>query len=217
MQDLLTEAVTIPSLLHQNDILFRDQVEPDPFKLAEMFRSFIDVLERLAMRQEVLSLASDLPPQWPNGRDPGNDFSMFPNMDVSFLFPNITVANGLTHLWAFRIVCLSELEKLARYLPQSVRQSAQIPIPDTMGLEQIQAQIYCSSKSILVGMEYLLMDEMKLYGPASTFFPLWVVYRSVKGRKSRNEIEQSVERIVARLVEKGLKSAPSHVMADCGD
>ncbi len=206
MQDLLTEAVTIPSLLHQNDILFRDQVEPDPFKLAEMFRSFIDVLERLAMRQEVLSLASDLPPQWPNGRDPGNDFSMF---------PNITIANGLTHLWAFRIVCLSELEKLARYFPQSVQQSAQIP--DTMDSEQIQAQIYCFSKSILVGMDYLLMDEMKLYGPASTFFPLWVVYRSVKGRKSRNEIEQSVERIVARLVEKGLKSAPSHVMADCGD
>lgn len=96
MQDLLTEAVTIPSLLHQNDILFRDRLEPDPFKIAEMFRSFIDVLERLVMRQEVLSLASDLPPQWPSGRDPGNDFSMFPNMDVSFLFPNITVANGLT-------------------------------------------------------------------------------------------------------------------------
>lgn len=213
MQDLFTEAVTIPSLLHQNDILFEEKSEPHPFEIADIFRSFIDVLERLAIRQELLSLASDLPNDW--DWDPGNDLSMSSNKGVSFLFPNITVANGLTHLWAFRIVCLNELEKLAPCLPQSVRQSARIP--DTMDVEHIQAQIYCTSKLILLGMDYLLMDEIKLYGPASTFFPLWVVYRSFRGRKSRNEIEQSVERIVARLVEKGLRSAPSHVIADRGD
>lgn len=215
MQELLTEALTIPSLLQQNDKLFRHQVELHPFTVSEMFRSFMDVLERFARWQEILSLASNLPSQWPNCRDPGSGFSTLPDKDVSFLFPNITVANSLTHLWAFRIICLTELEKLARCLPQSVQRSAQIH--DTMDLERIQGQIYCLSKLILLGMDYLLMDEMKLYGPASTFFPLWVVYRSFKGRESRNEIEQSVERIVTRLVEKGLKSAPSHVTADSGD
>jgi hypothetical protein len=72
MQALLTEAVTIPSLLHETDALFKDQSKPQSFKTAAIFRSLIGILKRLANWQERLSLASDQPCHWAYAVEAGN-------------------------------------------------------------------------------------------------------------------------------------------------
>jgi hypothetical protein len=64
-------------------------------------------------------------------------------------------------------------------------------------------------------MDYLLQDEMGLFGPGSTFLPLMMAHRAF----DRNQNSQRgnmiwVQGIVDRLVAKGLCSAPTVIYRD---
>lgn len=62
-------------------------------------------------------------------------------------------------------------------------------------------------------MEYLLRDEMGLFGPASTYFPLQVAYETFLEDESKGkEGIAFVKGVVLRLVQKGLRSAPVLVL-----
>lgn len=61
---------------------------------------------------------------------------------------------------------------------------------------------------ICQSLDYLLQDNMKLYGPASTLFPLKVAYKTFQ-EDSTNAVEQLAwcQSTIARLVSKGLNIA----------
>lgn len=127
-------------------------------------------------------------------------------------YPNITMANVYTHLWAFRIICLSEISKLASlpsFIPEIQSSSWQFDFNYT------KENMIVLSKQICMSMEYLIQDRMRLFGPASTFFPLQAAYRvfQMDDPRQRDSIA-CIEDIVDRLVKKGLQSAPHIVFGE---
>ena len=68
------------------------------------------------------------------------------------------------------------------------------------------------AEKICLSMDYLMQDAMKLFGPASTFYPLQIAYQTFKMNESgQKENMARVEGVVGRLIKKGLQSAPSIV------
>ena len=125
-----------------------------------------------------------------------------------FWDPNVTMANAFTHIWAFRIVCLSELKRFITLLP-SHGQEQPIWIGQLdMNYDDIQAQIIAFAKNISLSMVYLLQEEMGLFGPTSTIFPLRIAYQVYKSLGSGQQADIAyLEGIVEQLDQKGLKSA----------
>lgn len=102
---------------------------------------------------------------------------------------------------------MTELEKLALLFPWLIL--GEMSLTNQCHLHHIQDHTLALSDQICSSMEYLLQDEMKLFGPASTFVPLKTVYHKFKMDGSRQmNIVARCEAIVKRLVDKGLLSAP---------
>ncbi|KAJ5360191.1 hypothetical protein N7517_009382 [Penicillium concentricum] len=125
------------------------------------------------------------------------------------------MANTFTHLWAFRIVCLSELKRfITHFLDNEQGQPAWIGQLD-MNYAEIQAQMMTCAKSISLSMVYLLQDEMRLFGPASTFFPLQMAHQTFKAQEFGQEVDLAyIEKIVDELDQKGLMSARALIFDD---
>lgn len=88
------------------------------------------------------------------------------------------MANCLTNVWAFRIICLVELERNALFSPHPIQ-----PEPQTSNfsnLAHVQTQIDHLSRLILRSVDYFFGDNMKLFGPASILFPLSVAHQRLK-------------------------------------
>jgi len=119
------------------------------------------------------------------------------------------MANVYTNLWAFRIICFSELERLAEHFP-CFDLTQDIPLSKPLNLKHIHTYKTELAKQICLSMEYLLRDEMGLFGPASTYFPLQVAYETFLEDEgiAQKEGVKFVEGVVLRLVQKGLRSAP---------
>ncbi|GAT31327.1 C6 finger domain protein [Aspergillus luchuensis] len=122
-------------------------------------------------------------------------------------FPSITMANAITYIWAFRIICLCEMERLASSLPQPSFEY--LRILKEQHIESVQISSETLMRQICESMEYLLQGEMKLFGPASTILPLQVAYAvaTMNGNQHNAQLP-TLKRIVERLVLKGLQSFP---------
>lgn len=210
IQSLLSEAAAIPSLLQQIDMLLSDPCQGsshDVINLVEYFMAALDNLENWEIR---LRTENTEPHYW----------SVFPDTHITGAsphdgytwYPNITMANVYTHLWAFRIICLSEISKLASlpsFIPEIQSSSWQFDFNYT------QENMIVLSKQICMSMEYLIQDRMRLFGPASTFFPLQAAYRVFQMDYPRHRDSIAcIEDIVDRLVKKGLQSAPHIVFGE---
>ncbi|KAA8642968.1 uncharacterized protein ATNIH1004_009730 [Aspergillus tanneri] len=199
MQSLLNEAVIIPSLLQQIDALLDTPCLTQISEVTETIRSIIDVLTRLEKWDMNLRYQSDKPCYWTQGTTPKTQ-------DPLLWYPNITMANVFTHLWTFRIICLCELMRLSLFFPgialEELSRLSGLEISNTVD------QIATLATQICMSMEYLMQDEMKLFGPASTFFPLQVAHEKLRtyGPNYQGYVTY-VEEIVLRLVQKGLRSA----------
>ncbi|KAJ5212980.1 hypothetical protein N7449_000149 [Penicillium cf. viridicatum] len=125
------------------------------------------------------------------------------------------MANTFTNLWAFRIVCLSGLKRfIAHFLSCDQEQPIWTGQLD-MNYDDIQAQMIAFAKNISLSMAYLLQDEMNLFGPASTLFPLHVAYQAYKSLDSAQQVNIAyLEKIVDQLDQKGMKSARALVFDD---
>lgn len=125
--------------------------------------------------------------------------------ESNFWFPNLLAANVHTHMWAFQIICLTELEKLTSFL----RDCNGSRTFEAVGSEQgsiIRATAFATK--ICQCMEYLLQDEMKLYGPASAIFPLKTAYNVLVGDKQGNKDQiDRCRKYRDRIRERGFLSA----------
>ncbi|KAF4833072.1 hypothetical protein CGCSCA4_v013426 [Colletotrichum siamense] len=93
--------------------------------------------------------------------------------EASLEFPNITVANSLSHYWAFWIICATQIKRLTAQHPDISEDRLLIDgeRPDN---EVVSRKILQFSSSILASTGYLMREDMKLYGTASAFFPLHI-------------------------------------------
>lgn len=167
--------------------------------MEDIATSLIDVLCRLQRLED--SLEND--GHRPYGQIPSPDFDL-PSTDFALWFPSITTANVLAHLWTFKIVCLTELRDLATFFPPVLDQ----PLSNGIHPSQLGGQIIELSILTCRSMEFTLQDKMALYGPASTFYPLQIAYKSLKNSSAQHKNAAYCESVVERLVAKGLRAVP---------
>lgn len=95
--------------------------------------------------------------------------------DSCIWFADITMANYLTHSWAFWIICTTTIRQLRADYP--CLKGKQIHLnghkPES---EPITQQLIEISIRILQSMDFLMQDDMKLYGVASATLPFQAAY-----------------------------------------
>jgi len=161
VQALMSEAVAIPGILEQIG------AEGSGEEALRHLESILGQLDAWADDFHVSNSASS-PLFWllPPGEDGRK----------SIWFQDITAANALTHYWAFRIICLRNIEQL--------RGSG----PATGSLEETKRL----SGMICQSTEYLMQDSMKLFGPTSVALPLRTAYETFQagGDESAGELQR---------------------------
>ncbi|PCH01806.1 Hypothetical protein PENO1_041210 [Penicillium occitanis (nom. inval.)] len=214
MQSLLNKAAIIPSLMSHSDTLLAKAHEVSfGTEVKDLFNRFVDALIDLENWEMDYCHESDRWCYWPSHIPAAYPVT---GDSISYCKPlwytNVTMANVYTNLWACRIICFSEVERLTQHFP-SFRFPHHIPLSKTLNLKHIYTNKTALAKQICLSMEYLLREEMGLFGPASTYFPLQVAYETFLEDESKGkEGIAFVEGVVLRLVQKGLRSAPVLVL-----
>ncbi|KAK3298816.1 uncharacterized protein B0H64DRAFT_415359 [Chaetomium fimeti] len=169
VQALMTEAVAIPSILERMDIGGDGAAE-------EALPAFEAVLARLdAWADGFRSSAPESSPL----------FWFQPSEDAkgsSIWFQNITVASALTHFWAFRVICLRNIDQLR--MSCAPHDSSHIPDTSTCFEEAKRLSVM-----ICQSIEYLMQDRMKLFGPTSVPLPFYTAYETFEAGGDRGKEE----------------------------
>lgn len=213
MHTLFNQVAIVPTCLHQIDKMSENPGQTDPSETTMLFSCLVNILVGLENWETSLQRQADNPCYWPLVTDSQTQNGTLHTHDAALWFPNVTMANVFTHIWAFRITCMTELEKLALLFPWLIL--GEMSLTTQRHLHHIQNHTLALSNQICSSMEYLMQDEMKLFGPASTFFPLKTVYHKFKadGSQQTNIIARCQD-IVNRLVDKGLQAAPIIVFGE---
>ncbi|KAK5655383.1 hypothetical protein OQA88_5653 [Cercophora sp. LCS_1] len=171
LQELMGEAITIPRLLENLDKAAGSPREVAVLVATDTLREIIAVFDSLDRWQQTfhsrwlkaplfgsITLSEEVA-----GRD-------WPN----FWFPGITDANVATHYWAFRVVCLATVRQISILHPEIPFDHEDLAwrLPEGNSfLEMKQLSTW-----IVQSMDYLMQEEMKLFGPSSVLLPLRVAY-----------------------------------------
>lgn len=174
-----------------------------------LFDSFSDILKGLNKWEVSVSNNAARPLHW--YQEQTTEASKIPAVKIPCIwFSGITMANACTHIWSFRIICLYEMERLAFSFPQL--SFAQLKMLGELGIKSVPQGARNLMSQICQSMEYLLQEEMKLFGPASAVLPLQVAYAIATIDPNRHRAEVTVIRnIIDRVVRKGLQSFPLHI------
>ncbi|KAH7394696.1 hypothetical protein BKA66DRAFT_455546 [Pyrenochaeta sp. MPI-SDFR-AT-0127] len=184
IQTLIGDAANLPSIMEEVDVLQtlpQESAVPRAYKMKIMLE---EVLGRLSKWNGRFGRDANGPP------DPSQQMEVLDcpqHAESHFWFPSLLAANVHTHMWAFQIMCLTELEKLTPY-------SSDHDYACKAGEAQkgIDARISVFAARICQCMKYLLQDEMKLFGPASALFPLKIAYDVLDRDRERNK--EQIER-----------------------
>ena len=177
MQALVSEAAEIPAILEQMDAGGAGIVAE------EALHNFAAVLGRLdSWADGFHSSASASSPL----------FWFLPSSNgcrQHIWFQNITAASALTHFWAFRAICLTNINQLQAFYGSTAAQ-----FDETKRL----------SVMICQSIEYLLQDGMRLFGPTSVSLPLRTAYEIFEagGLQSAEELSWC-KNIVADIRNRG--------------
>ena len=180
MQALISEAAEIPAILERMD------AEGAGIVAEEALHHFADVLGRLdSWADDFHSSASASSPL----------FWLLPSNDgrgQHIWFQNITAASALTHFWAFRAICLTNIDQLRAF-----HGSTAAHFDEAKNL----------SVMICQSIEYLMQDGMKLFGPTSVSLPLRTAYEIFEagGLQSAEELSWCKD-IVADIRNRGYGS-----------
>jgi hypothetical protein len=197
MQQLINISANLPSFLEQADQIMEAPCELRTTQLSNLWQSFSNLFSQLENWEKVLHKQSMCSQPLDSNSEPSL-------LGVCLWFSDITMANFYTHIWAFQIVCILELKHLACLVRKLDLQGL-----ESWNLPKSSISIQAVSRKICLSMEYLLKDDMKLFGPASTILPLQTAYKvfSMDRHEYMSEIKY-IEGIVDCLVEKGLRSIP---------
>jgi hypothetical protein len=157
MQELLTEAIAIPSVLQRLDLL---QTYPAALANTEsktLQDALRTILQRLQLWEQGYESNLMRPLYWPHAVDISR------GEDIRLWFSDVTVANALTHYWALTAICLVHIQELklateTYVLDNTVRQQYLKPLT-----------MICQS------IPFLFQESLNLYGPSSIAFPLSTV------------------------------------------
>ncbi|KAH8649276.1 hypothetical protein BX600DRAFT_474857 [Xylariales sp. PMI_506] len=177
LQTLLNHAALIPSLLERFDMLIHTPSEANRRDALDLWTSFGEVLKLLDTWEQSYRQGIQRPHHWLQASQ--NTSHSFLGGSESIWYQSIFAANGFTHLWAFRILCTMHRSKLeSRYLNMA-KDWTSTPLSETeTGTRLADVCVYELATRICKSMEYLMQEEAKLYGSASTYFPIRMAYKA---------------------------------------
>lgn len=97
----------------------------------------------------------------------------------SLWFTSITAANGLTHYWAFWLICTWYIQQLKLICPEAEGTATHHIRPDGK-FDDTKTVADYMAVSILQSVQYLTQDDMKLFGATSLAIPVKVAYEHIK-------------------------------------
>ncbi|KAK4189034.1 hypothetical protein QBC35DRAFT_381125, partial [Podospora australis] len=168
MQVLLGEAAMLPSLIERLDKLSGADLEVAKVELRELMAS--------RSRLEAWEIGFLTTREHPRVRYdvPGGYGTLW--------FDSLTTANGLTHAWSFNVICLANIERIASHFPE---------LSNDIGIARSEISREKKRLSIMIcqSMEYLVQDNMKLFGPMSGILPLQTAFEAFRDGGSETMAE----------------------------
>lgn len=173
LQHLLSSVAGLPAILGTVDRISALAVPRDTGTARETLRDLVATLNRLAETQKTLEAdgLGWLPTYLPD------------NHEIVH-FPNITAANLITYLWAFQLVCILYIKRLTTLYPRLPEEMSYSL--DAVTIDAQEEECICL---ILRSVEFLMMEEFRLYGAASVILPLTVASDALNSRQERHKEE----------------------------
>ncbi|KAG8352488.1 hypothetical protein FVEN_g9564 [Fusarium venenatum] len=171
MQQLLTEAVAIPSVLKRIDLLHTYPAAMANSGGKVLQDALRTILQRLCSWEDRYESKFTGPLYWPHA------VGISRPEDICLWFNDVTVANALTHYWAFTAICLVYIQKLelankTHVLNDAVRQQYVRPLT-----------LICRS------IPFLLQESLNLYGSSSVAFLISTVLEIFKWNEQHGGTE----------------------------
>ncbi|KAE8378003.1 hypothetical protein BDV26DRAFT_292605 [Aspergillus bertholletiae] len=210
LQRLLSCAVSLPSLLQQVDRLKDSTPDEAQCVARDTLSALYITLQRLEKWEKFYHSSCQSPLYWletSRGAHSGGT-STRSTYTGALSFPNVVTATSCIFLWAFKIVCLTEMDQLMTLynIPRS-----DICL-DSHLAHQLRDHSLDLSVKICQSMAYFLDDTMKFYGPGAAMFPFSIAYGTLYSY--RDELADQVElcmHINGRLSQKGFYIEPLYV------
>lgn len=156
MQQLLSEAISVPSVLQRFDLL-QSRTSPLVNESKALKNALKTTLHRLLAWEEGYKSTLMQPLYW------ALTVGIPDCQQTCLWFRDVTVANALTHYWALTAICFIHIQELRLVTEDHV-------IDDT------QRQQYLEPiTKICQSIPYLFQENLKLYGPSSAAFLLSTV------------------------------------------
>ncbi|KAM7194908.1 hypothetical protein V8F33_006950 [Rhypophila sp. PSN 637] len=194
VQEVMGEGARIPGILEQIDLLEGQSHESIMVGAQRVLEELFDLLDRLNSWKASYPLVSSSMSYWFKPAALGSRPSIW--------FDNIMIANALHHFWAFKAICLENIERLRLTYPM-------LMLTDDIFAGYIEhrnvfEEVRSLSIMICQSIEYLMQDEMKLFGPTSAILPLRVAFDTfrVGGASTAEELEWC-ESIFDYIMERG--------------
>ncbi|CAI0645867.1 unnamed protein product [Colletotrichum noveboracense] len=159
LQTLLSEACAIPAILEMLDRCS----DKNGLVARQAVTQFVEAINRLDRWHKSVNMTV-------------GDFTPLPEISaagINFEFPNITVANSLSHYWAFWIICAIQIKQLTAQHPD-ISENCPLIDGERRENEVVTRKVLQFSSSILASTSFLMREDMELYGTASAFFPLHI-------------------------------------------
>ncbi|KAG4419038.1 hypothetical protein IFR04_007814 [Cadophora malorum] len=213
MQTLLDSASPLPGLLEKLDLLRKNQFAVDYAACQEIYVALETVQGDLRNWEDQLMTGHGSPLWWPVSSAVSKskgEAEEEPVFTISYHFPNILIANTMTHYWAFSAITqstLSRLEELPNLdLFHSTLNCRSKHISD---YAKTSEDLTILASNICASMTYLMHPSQKLYGPASTFFPLWIALQIFQRDTSPESKKKELWclKLIEELEERGLPLA----------
>jgi hypothetical protein len=195
LQNMMTKATTLPSILRKIDYA---NTTSSSFSV-DTARDALSELVR------ILTLLS----QWSQSSDTVSHgykwvpLSSYENA-IGLWFPNITAANAYTHFWAFWVMCVENIRQLKSDFLDLETASLDV---NGQSLENILmvGEIVEICGWLLQGVEFLIQDEFKLFGVASTVLPVKTAYETLlrHGNCGGAEALRKHQRVFEKISGKG--------------
>lgn len=188
IQLLMDDAVTLPSLLEAIDLLGSLASEKAILEAHRIQSGLLEIHASLCKWKSLYRVEASCP--W---------------------FPDIMSANIHIHTWAFEIICLTELEKANFFLAEHERTFESVPaVGQTLEKNSYShKQVLELACKICQSVDYLIQEEMRLFGPASAVVPLRIAYTVLSRDCERNQenIKRCQEQI-GRIRSRGISAVP---------
>ncbi|CAN9124323.1 unnamed protein product [Alternaria alternata] len=179
MQLLLNKATQLPTLLERFDSLGDRSIPSNVVAMQRLRDDFLYMIKSLKNWELSSKAQAKFSLAWPDSLDAESSDRK------PLWFANVLVASSLTHCWAFEIVARQHLNDIEESIAEIKGCNVKaVPGRSDSASDKDENPISILAEKICDSMPYFLQPELKLYGPASTFFTFLTAMKVFKHKKT---------------------------------